>query len=106
MTAQNKRVKLTKNFIDSLPLEPAIYRDSELIGFGVRIQRTYKTYIVEKKVKGRSVRHVLGIVGQMTLAQARHKASIIFKNFAFSSTWRRAFLARPIPSAPLAESQI
>lgn len=75
MTAQNKRVKLTKNFIDSLPLEPAIYRDSELIGFGVRIQTTYKTYIVEKKVKGRSVRHVLGIVGQMTLAQARQKAS-------------------------------
>ncbi len=70
----NNRVKLTKSFIDQLALEPAIYRDSELIGFAVRVQKTYKTYIVEKKVKGRTVRHTLGIHGQITLAQARQIA--------------------------------
>ncbi len=75
MTDTNKRVKLTKIFIDSLPLEPAIYRDSELIGFALRVQKTYKTYVVEKKVNGRTIRHTLGIVGQMTLSQARQKAS-------------------------------
>lgn len=75
MTSQNKRVKLTKIFIESLPPNPAIYRDSDLIGFAVRVQKTYKTYIVEKKVNGQAVRHTLGIVGQLTLPQARQKAS-------------------------------
>lgn len=75
MTSKNKRVKLTKNFIESLPSDPAIYRDSDLIGFAVRVQKTYKTYIVEKKVNGQAVRHTLGIVGQLTLPQARQKAS-------------------------------
>lgn len=67
----SNRVKLTKSFIDQLTFEPAIYRDTELIGFAVRVQKTYKTYIVEKKVNGRSVRHTIGICGQITLAQAR-----------------------------------
>lgn len=75
MPAKNQRVKLTKTFIDNLPLTPAIWRDSELIGFAVRVQKTYKTYIVEKKVNGRSVRHTLGTVGHLTLAQARQQAS-------------------------------
>ena len=75
MTSKNKRVKLTKNFIDSLPLEPAIYRDSELIGFALRVQKSYKTFVVEKKVNGRAIRHTLGIVGQITLIQARQKAA-------------------------------
>lgn len=75
MSDKNKRVKLTKSYIESLPLEPAIYRDSELIGFALRVQKTYKTYVVEKKVNGRAIRHTLGIVGQITLAQARQKAT-------------------------------
>lgn len=75
MTSKNQRVKLTKIFIESLPANPAIYRDSELIGFAVRVQKSYKTYIVEKKVNGQAVRHTLGIVGQLTLPQARQKAS-------------------------------
>lgn len=69
MTAN--RVKLTKSFIDQLELKPAIFRDSELIGFAVRVNTSYKTYIVEKKVNGRSTRSTLGIHGQITLAQAR-----------------------------------
>ncbi|WP_215900161.1 MULTISPECIES: hypothetical protein [unclassified Acinetobacter] len=31
------RVKLTKSFIDQLKLIPAIYRDSEIIGFAIRV---------------------------------------------------------------------
>ncbi len=70
----NTRVKLTKTFIDQLELSPAIYRDSELIGFAVRVNSSYKTYIVEKKVKGKSVRSTLGLHGNITLAQARDLA--------------------------------
>lgn len=70
----SKRVKLTKSFIDQLELTPAIYRDSELIGFAVRVNNSYKTYIVEKKVLGKSVRSTLGLHGNITLAQAREMA--------------------------------
>ena len=69
-----QRVKLTKSFIDQLALVPAIYRDSELIGFAVRVNSSYKTYIVEKKVLGKSVRSTLGLYGNITLAQARELA--------------------------------
>lgn len=72
MSAQ--RVKLTKSFIDQLELTPAIYRDSDLIGFAVRVNNSYKTYIVEKKVLGRAVRSTLGLHGNITLAQAREMA--------------------------------
>lgn len=74
LTMSNTRVKLTKTFIDQLELSPAIYRDSELIGFAVRVNSSYKTYIVEKKVKGKSVRSTLGLHGNITLAQARDLA--------------------------------
>lgn len=68
------RVKLTKSFIDQLELTPAIYRDVDLIGFAVRINTTYKTYVVEKRVHGKNVRATVGVHGQLTLAQARAKA--------------------------------
>ncbi|MGQ9372646.1 tyrosine-type recombinase/integrase [Acinetobacter tandoii] len=70
----SQRVKLTKTFIDQLELTPAIYRDSDLIGFAIRVNNTCKTYIVEKKVLGRTVRSTIGLHGNLTLAQARHIA--------------------------------
>ncbi|MDB9696122.1 Arm DNA-binding domain-containing protein, partial [Acinetobacter nosocomialis] len=65
------RVKLTKSFIDQLKLIPAIYRDSEIIGFAIRVNNSYKTYIVEKKVKGRAIRCKLGDYEKITLEEAR-----------------------------------
>ncbi|TCM62286.1 site-specific recombinase XerD [Acinetobacter calcoaceticus] len=52
----------------------AIYRDSELIGFAIRINTTCKTYIVEKKVLGKAIRSTIGLHGNLTLAQAREIA--------------------------------
>lgn len=69
-----QRVKLTKSFIDQLELVPAIYRDSELIGFAIRVNASYKTYIVEKKVLGKTVRSTIGLHGNLTLIQAREIA--------------------------------
>ena len=74
LAMSSQRVKLTKTFIDQLELTPAIYRDSDLIGFAIRVNNTYKTYIVEKKVLGRTVRSTIGLHGNLTLAQARHIA--------------------------------
>ena len=52
-------------------MTPAIFRDSELIGFAIRVNSTCKTYIVEKKVLGKTVRSTIGLHGNLTLIQAR-----------------------------------
>lgn len=70
----SQRVKLTKSFIDQLELVPAIYRDSKLIGFAIRVHINYKSYIVEKKVLGKTVRSTIGLHGNITLVQAREMA--------------------------------
>ena len=67
----SQRVKLTETFIDQLEMTPAIYRDSDLIGFAIRVNNTCKTYIVEKKVLSKTVRSTIGLHGDLTLAQAR-----------------------------------
>lgn len=74
LAMSSQRVKLTKTLIDQLELTPAIYRDSDLIGFAIRVNNTCKTYIVEKKVLGRTVRSTIGLQENLTLAQARHIA--------------------------------
>ena len=56
-------------------MTPAIYRDSDLIGFAIRVNITCKTYIVEKKVLGKTVRSTIGLHGNLTLSQARDIAS-------------------------------
>lgn len=71
LAMSSSRVKLTKTFIDQLEMTPAIFRDSEIIGFAIRVNSTCKTYIVEKKVLGKTVRSTIGLHGNLTLAQAR-----------------------------------
>ncbi|MCU4316644.1 integrase family protein [Acinetobacter bereziniae] len=76
-----KRIKFTKTAIDALS-EPGIYRDSELIGFAVRVNTTCKTYIVEKKVKGKAIRSTIGLHGNLTLSQARILAQGLLSQMA------------------------
>ncbi|MES1981814.1 MAG: tyrosine-type recombinase/integrase [Pseudomonadota bacterium] len=69
--------KLTKSFIDSIPLTlagQAFYRDSELKGFALRVGTTGKVYITESKVKGKVVRVSIGKHGVYTAEQARLRA--------------------------------
>ena len=77
----NTRIKLTKTCIDNLN-EPGIYRDSELIGFAIRVNTTCKTYVVEKKVNGKAVRSTIGLHGNLTLAQARILAQGVLSQMA------------------------
>ena len=77
----NTRIKLTKTYIDNLS-ETGIYRDSELIGFAIRVNTTCKTYIVEKKVNGKAVRSTIGLHGNLTLAQARILAQGVLSQMA------------------------
>ncbi len=72
-----ERTKLTKTFVDSLPLSPGkqvIYRDSELIGFALRVTNV-KVYVVERRVGKSSVRVTVGKHGEITPSQARDKAN-------------------------------
>lgn len=79
--SKSERIKFTKTAIDALS-EPGIYRDSELIGFAVRVNATCKTYIVEKKVKGKSVRSTIGLHGNLTLSQAKILAQGLLSQMA------------------------
>lgn len=73
------RLHLTAESVNRLPLRgagQAIYRDTSLPGFGVRVGTTAVAFFVEKRVDGRNVRHTIGLRGQLTAAQARERAQI------------------------------
>jgi integrase len=75
---ETSRVKLTKRLIDAVdPPDNGgqiFLRDSALQGFGLRITRGAKTFILEKRIHGRSRRITLGSYGPMTVDAAREKA--------------------------------
>lgn len=72
-----EKYKLTKTFVDNLPLSPdkqIFYKDSELLGFALRVTKS-KSYIVEKKLPGGvTCRVTIGQHGVWTVAQAREQA--------------------------------
>ena len=48
------KLKITKANIDKIKRMPeGIYRDSDLIGFAVRVRATKQTYIVDKKLNNK-----------------------------------------------------
>jgi len=70
---------LTAQNVNPLTLESAgqvLYRDTKLLGFGLRVGTRSAAYFVEKRVQGRTVRHTIGLRGQITADQARKLASI------------------------------
>jgi integrase len=70
-------VKLTKSVVDRIPLVQsgqAYFWDTEFPGFGVRIGTTSKSYFVERRVNGRTVRKTIGKHGIWTAEQARNRA--------------------------------
>lgn len=72
-----QRYKITKSFVDSVPLspdKPIIYRDSEITGFGLRVGGV-KSFVAEKKMpNGSPCRVNIGKYGVWTVAQARERA--------------------------------
>jgi integrase len=69
--------KLTKTKVDSIPHPKSgqkFYRDSLLVGFGLRVGKSSKAYYAEKRVDGKTVRKTIGNHGQITTEQARKEA--------------------------------
>jgi integrase len=71
------RVKLTKTFVDGLPLQTngkqVFYRDSELIGFALRVTSS-KVYVAERRVSDKVVRVKIDVHGVISPAEARERA--------------------------------
>ena len=67
--APARRVRITKRFVDSLehPERGQMFHwDSELPGFGLRVGRTAKSYVVQRDIAGRTVRETIGKHGVFT----------------------------------------
>ena len=66
--------KLTKRIIDDAPRPTAgqvFIRDSVLRGFALRVTKGAKTFVLERRVKGRVRRITIGPYGPLTVEQAR-----------------------------------
>ena len=73
-----RRRRLSKRTVDSLSVEDkdAVFWDSELQGFGVRVYPTgSKVYIVQTRSSGKSRRFTLGRHGVIGADEARHLAA-------------------------------
>jgi integrase len=69
--------KLTKSFVDKISFEKSgqtFYRDSELLGFGLRVGKTAKVYFAEAKLHGKTVRKSIARHNVVTLDEARSRA--------------------------------
>ncbi|HBP90859.1 MAG TPA: integrase [Nitrospiraceae bacterium] len=85
MAGSSARVNLTKRKIDALPLPSAgqvIIRDRDLPGFALRATKGSKAFIVERRVKGRLHRVVIGPYGAWTVDGARDEAREILGKLA------------------------
>lgn len=69
--------KLTKSFVDKVAFEQSgqvFYRDSELLGFGLRVGKSAKVYYAEAKLHGKTVRKSIARHNVVSLDEARSQA--------------------------------
>jgi integrase len=72
-----KREKLNKSFVDGLPYTEkgqVFYWDADLLGFGLYVGVTAKTWFIEKRIGNKSKRVALGKYPMLTAPQARTQA--------------------------------
>jgi len=71
--------RLTKQLIDETPFPATgqvFVRDTELRGFALRVTHGRKSFILEKRIRGRMRRLTLGPYGPITLDHARKLAAV------------------------------
>jgi integrase len=76
---------LTKKFIDSIDIskdKTLILWDSKLKGFGIRLNKNYKSYIAQARIHGKTRRVTIGRHGVFTPDQARNTAKEILQQMA------------------------
>lgn len=77
--------RLTKRLIDVTPYPAAgqvFVRDDELAGFALRATAGSKSFILEKRIRGRVRRYTIGPYGPLTVDQAREEAQKLIGDIA------------------------
>jgi integrase len=78
--------KLTKQFVENEIKTPnsgqCFYRDEDIPGFGVRVTRKSKSYILEKRVDGVNRRITIGKCSELSFDNARKQACIMLGDIA------------------------
>ena len=72
-----QKFRLTKRSIDELPLTQSgqvLYRDTDIVGFGIRVGSGSKVFFVEGQVGRKTVRVTLGKYGPLSPEAARKMA--------------------------------
>lgn len=77
-------MKITKSQVDKLEYKgkDTFYWDSELKGFGVKVTKSKKTFIVQARANKRSIRKNIANVGTLTPEQARKQAQVFLGEIA------------------------
>lgn len=77
--------KLTKAFVDKIGFEQSgqvFYRDSELIGFGLRVGKSKKVFFAESKLDGKTIRKSIARHNVISVEDARIEAKKILAEVA------------------------
>jgi len=80
-----RKAKLTQALVDKEPLaegEQVFVRDTLLPGFGLRVGKTKKSYVVEARTKGRPRRRTLADAQHIPIEEARKRAKVLLAAFA------------------------
>jgi len=79
---QSARIAITEDFIDNA-VRPSsgqiIYRDSKLVGFGLRVTSGSKSFIVEHRVNGKNSRVTIGRADLFSVAEARDEGAQLLR---------------------------
>ncbi len=79
------QTKITKKFVETVPLSErgqTLFWDSDMPGFGVCVGKKYKSYIVQRDIRGRPIRVTIGKHGVWTPDTARREAQSLLLNMA------------------------
>ena len=80
---QNARIEITEDLVDNavcpLSRQQVIYRDSKLIGFGLRLTSGSKSFVVETRVNGPNRRVTIGRADLFSVAEARDEAARLLR---------------------------
>jgi integrase len=71
------KIKVTKSSVEAIPFTTSgqsIFRDTDLIGFGVCVGIRSKSYFAQREIQGRTVRVKIGSYDFMTAEEARREA--------------------------------
>jgi integrase len=98
------KIKITKTKVDALPFTErgqANYTDAALPGFGVYVGQSSKTYFVQRDLRGRTVKLIIGKHGVFTAEEARHEARLLLNQLARGIDPRRTREQQAAPALTL-----